>query len=344
MINTVDKYKDSLYIRFNESGDIYKGITKVPHYKTWIKLLNHLKKRGFAIKTANYFIRKNWGLTYHKIAIKNNVAIYVECMESQIQIKFGDVKNLWDDEHNFWSLTDRRSEQLIYLEAKRVELEVSKLLSLFPKDKIKIESTKELSSTEKILKDKKESSHNRDKSKLDELGLDGIVYQMSEYDLNQNSNDRDKKRINCGELKYFYDYDKRLKCGRVYHQLNNRWYVLAGGEVDYVSSFDLFDYSSEPRRKQLKTEEKINRLESELRKYESKKNYLRCMSINKQIDKLKSNEKLYYVWSLKWGKWWGANNSGYTSDKRMAGVYLESNILRNQSYYNDGVSTKAILA
>ena len=65
---------------------------------------------------------------------------------------------------------------------------------------------------------------------------------------------------------------------------------------------------------------------------------------NKQIEKLKSTEKVYNVYSLKWGKWWGANNSGYTSDKRLAGIYLESNILSSQSYYNDGVTNKAILA
>lgn len=29
--------------------------------------------------------------------------------------------------------------------------------------------------------------------------------------------------------------------------------------------------------------------------------------------------------------------------KKYAGVYLESNVLANQSYYNDGTSTKAIL-
>lgn len=263
-------------------------------------------------------------------------------MGSQIKIDYGDIKNLWEDyEYNFWSLTDKRSTQLTYLEGKRIELEVSKLLSMFSKEILNYHDGK-LTAEEKILKNKKESSHNRDKAKLDELGLDGIVYQMSEYDHNQNSRDRNKKKISCGDEKYYYSR-KTLVKGKVYHQLNNHWYVLSG-ELDYVSSFELFDYDGQPRRKQLKTEEKINRLESELRKHESNKNYLRCMAINKQIDVLKSTEKVYNVYSLKWGKWWGANNSGYTSDKRLAGIYLESNIMGSQSYYNDGVSTKAVLA
>lgn len=255
----------------------------------------------------------------------------------------GDIKNLWESENNFWSLTDRRSTQLTYLEGKEIELEVNKLLNTLPQDKVEVHESIKLSPEERLLKNKKESSHNRDENKLEELGLDGIMFQMSGHDHTQNSSDRDKKKINCGELKYFYDYDKRLKCGRVYHQLNNRWYVLCSGDLNYVSAWELFDYNGESRRKQLTTEQKINRLESKLREYGNDKNYFKCMSINKQIEKLKASEKIYHVWSLKWSKWWGANNNGYTSDKRMARVYLESNILKSQSYYNNGVNTKAVL-
>jgi len=112
------------------------------------------------------------------------------------------------------------------------------------------------------------------------------------------------------------------------------WWVLTTDNYHNKSSFDLFDFDNQPRRKALTKEQKINRLESELKRYENKKNYIRCISINKQIEKLKATENTYHVWSLKWSKWWGANNNGYTDDKRYAGVYLESNILSNQSYYN----------
>ncbi len=343
-MKVIDKYNDKLYIRFNKGGDTWGGITKLPHYKTWTKLLAHLKKRGFEIKTPKHYLEEKYAVHLHKVAYKDNVVICLECMGSQIKVEYGDIKNLWKDwEYNFWSLTDNRSTQLTYLEGKKIQLEVNKLLDVFPQELInKHDNT--LSAKEKILKNKKESSHNRDAAKLDELGLDGIVYQMGEYDHNQNSSDRDKKQLVCGELKYFYDYDKRLKCGRVYHNINNMWWVLTTDNYHNKASYELFDYGGESRRKELKTEEKINRLEAELRRYENDKNYIRCMSINRQIEKLKASEKLYYVWSLKWSKWWGANNSGYTSDKRMAGVYLESNILKNQTYYNDGINTKTILA
>lgn len=338
----IDKYKESIFIRFEERGGQFDAISKYPHYKQWLKVLNYLKRRGFEIETPKYFLEQNWAKSSHKTAIKssNGVAFCLECMNWQIKIEFGHSKNIWKDWGcNFWSLTDDRSEQLSYLESKAVENEVTKLLSFLGVNykNHDIERTAE----EKIIQDKKESCHSREISKLNELGLEGVVYQMSDYDHSQNSKDAKGKKVNCGEEKYYYD-KKVLKKGKVYHQLNNRWFVISGGELDYVSSWELFDYNGEPRRKELTKEQKINRLESELKRFESHKNYIRCISINKQIDKLKASEPTYHVWSLKWNKWWGANNNGYTEDKRYAGVYLESNILASQSYYNDGVCTKAV--
>lgn len=89
MINTIDKYTDKIYIRFDESGDTYGGVTKLPHYKDWTKVLNHLKKRGFEIKTCKYYIDQNWAQALNKVAVKRNVAFVLECMGSQIKVEWG---------------------------------------------------------------------------------------------------------------------------------------------------------------------------------------------------------------------------------------------------------------
>ena len=335
----IDKYKDSIYIRFEERAKDFTPIKTYPHYKQWIKVLNYLKRRGFTIKTPKYYIKNNHGKAKHKVAYRNNVVITLELMTWQIAIEYGDIKNLWKDwEFNFWNLTDGRSTQLTYLESKKIELEVNKILNfLGDYENHDIKRTAQ----EEIIFKKLENKHTHP-------GVDSIE-KLCEYVNNKEDNnnyfDADKKRIICGNIKYFYDYHKgkRLCCGIAYHNINNMWWVVTpDGNKRNIASFELFDYEGQPRRKELTKEQKINRLESELKKYESKKNYIRCMSINKQIEKLKETENTYHVWSLKWNKWWGANNNGYTEDKRYAGIYLESNILANQSYYNDGISTKAI--
>lgn len=341
----IDKYKDSIYIRFEENGLNFTNIKTYPHYKQWKKVLSYLKNRGFLIKTPKYFIQANYGKSTHKVCYRNDVVITLELSTWQIIIKYGNVQNLWKDwEFNFWSLTDDRGTQLTYLESKRIELEVKRFLNIFPKEIIIENDDSKLSSEECIIRKLNENTHIHGKVTCLEDIKKSIEFGAGKHNQGRNSLDKNNKNIVCGELKYYYGWGKVLKCGIVWHNINNMWWVLTpDGGRDNVASFNLFDYGGQPRRKELTKEQKINRLEEELRKHECSKNYTRCISINKQIEKLKSTEPIYHIWSIKWNKWWGANNSGYTDDKKYAGVYLESNILANQSYYNDGVSTKAVL-
>lgn len=338
----IDKYEDKIFLRFEERGDSWGNISKLPHYKVWIKVLNYLKKRGFKVETPQYYIEQYPSKANNKTAIKssNGVAFCLECMGNQIKIEFGNSKNIWKDWGcNFWSEGDHRAEILSYLEKKAIQNEVRQFLKVFGEfQEHDIKRTVE----DRIIHNKKESRHSYNKEKLDELGLGGVVFQMSEHDHSQNSFDRDKLKLVCGEERYYYK-GKTLCKGVLYHQLNDRWFVISGGTLDYVSSWELFNYGGESRRKKLTKEEKINRLESELRKYEKSKNYVRCISINKQVVKIKASENTYNVWSIKHNSWWRANNSGYCDDRSGAGVYLESNILANKSYYNDGTTNKAVL-
>ena len=338
----IDKYSSSIFIRFDERGEQFKPISTFPHYKQWLKVLNYLKRRGFKIETPKYFLEQNWAKASHKTAIKsdNGVAFCLECMNCQIKIEFGHSKNIWKDWGcNFWSLTDDRSKPLSYLENKAIENEVKQLLNFLGEYE---NHNKKRTAEEDIIFKELENKHIHP-------GVDSIeklCEHVNNKEDNRNYDDANEKRIICGSRKYFYDYykGKRLCCGIAYHNINNMWWIITpDGNKRNIASFDLFDLNGQPRRKELTKEQKINRLESELKRYESKKNYIRCISINKQIDKLKATENIYHVYSLKWGKWWGANNGGYIEDKKYAGIYLESNILANQSYYNNGVSNKAVL-
>ena len=57
-----------------------------------------------------------------------------------------------------------------------------------------------------------------------------------------NSTDRDGNILRNGETKYFRDRNGYLMRGKVYHNINNMWWVLlAGGEVRNKACFELFD-------------------------------------------------------------------------------------------------------
>jgi hypothetical protein len=58
--------------------------------------------------------------------------------------------------------------------------------------------------------------------------------------------DQDKKTIHNGQIKYFRDWDGRLKRGKVYEDINNMWFVILNKEeYTKVSSYELFDPTPE---------------------------------------------------------------------------------------------------
>ncbi len=103
------------------------------------------------------------------------------------------------------------------------------------------------------------------------------------YDWISNSNHKNKKKIICGETKYFYDYyTRRMFNGVVWHNINNMWWVISGGKLKNICANDLFDFEkSMPKRKPVSK----NEVESLLSKFEKKRDYIRCANILKQHQK-----------------------------------------------------------
>lgn len=337
----IRKYKEDIYFDFDERADIFTPISKYPYYKEWRKIIKHLKSRGFEVKTPKYLEHNNYGKDNCKVCFKGGVVFCLELMcNAQIKLEFGHLINLWKDwEFHFWKQYDDRSIKVSYLDSKRIELEILKVISIFKSAEILEKDEDKLTSVEKILTKEKENTHIHGGAK----SLEEIKQYLIDRPETYNQKDRDGKMMFGGELKYYYGWGKILKCGIVHHNINNMWWVLTpDGERNNIASFNLFDYSGESKRLQLTKEQKINRLEKELKKFEGLKNYGKCIIINKEIEKLKLGEAVYNVWSLKHNSWWDANNNGYTDDKSKAGIYLESNIVAKQGYYNNGITNKAI--
>lgn len=91
-------------------------------------------------------------------------------------------------------------------------------------------------------------------------------------------NDKNKKKIICGETKFFYNYNNRLSYGIVWHNINNMWWVISGGKLYNVACFDLFDYEYGMPRRKPADDNYIDRL---LKKHESQKDYQKCANIQK---------------------------------------------------------------
>lgn len=282
--NTLRNYKNSVLIHFAERGENFT--LKVPHHGKWIAIIKFLKKRGWNIgENPSYKEHYDCLSKYHKIGYKADVACLMEISNDSIIVEFGNIKNLWTGiAQSFWSNpTDERMAKLTYMESMRVKLEIYKLMKFCEKYNHELRREEEnMKPEEYIVNSLKNNTH-----------IHGIVTCLNDIKLDitptnhnwhYNSNDKNKKKIICGETKYFYDSrTRRLSCGVVWHHINNMWWVITNGTLRNIAAFELFDFvKGLPKRKPLEKGE-VERL---LKKFESKRDYQRCIGISKVAESM----------------------------------------------------------
>ena len=284
MGNTIRNYRNKIILNFINCGNNFT--LKVPHHGKWISIINYLTKRGFNI-TENKTYKEHYDVLskYHKIGFKNDVALLMEIDASSIKVEFGNIKNLWQDmQQSFWDdPSDERFAKLTYLENIAVKLEIKKLIEYCKKFNLSFQKEDcDLSPEEYIINKLRINKHIHGEVN----SLDDIQKSISKesYDWVHNSNDKNKNKILGGQLKYFYDYNKRLSCGIVYHNINNMWWVICNGNLRNIASFDLFDFNKDLPRRQPTHKSYIDRL---LGKFERKRDYKRCLAIQQFHKKIK---------------------------------------------------------
>lgn len=113
-----------------------------------------------------------------------------------------------------------------------------------------------------------------------EFELGDYVCSSSKY--SYNITDRDGKEIRNGQIKYIRDYNGRLKRGRVYHNINNMWWIVFN-KFDYSNQacFNMFDPTPEDLR--------IRRLKKDVKpkEYLLKKEKIQEASSHELINELK---------------------------------------------------------
>lgn len=285
-MDSIRNYHNTVNLYFNERGENFT--LKVPHYNKWIAIIKFLRRRGFEIKeNPSYKEHYECLSKYHKIGFKKDVACLMEICHSSISVEFGNTQNLWTGiAQSFWSdPTDNRFTQLTYLESTAVKLEIKKLIDFCKKfDMVLQEEDNDMSSEQQIINKLKSNTHiHGDVNSLNDIKL-SIESGKGKHNSGRNSDDKNGKKIICGDTKYFYDYyNNRLSCGTVWHNINSMWWVLFGNEMRNISAFDLFDFDkSLPKRKPADN----HKLERVLTQYEKKKDYKRCIQIQKHIERV----------------------------------------------------------
>lgn len=283
---TFQIYRNSFWIQIYSEKDYEDNIEDYPHFKLWQKLLNYFKNRDFKIG-VNKHVYKHYKILSknYKVGSKKDLKVNFEINGLGFTLNISNKKNyvedssglIWDDP------TDNRHTSLTYIERLQEKIEIYKLKNyLISLGFSYIKGDNELSPEEYIIEKLRENTHIHGKVEC----LDDIRKSITKdsYDYLYNSNDKNNKKIISGDIKFFYSYKtNRLSRGKVYHNINNMWWVLSSGELYNIACFNLFDYNETLPKKKLASASYIQKL---IDKNVKKRNYIKASRIyekNKSI-------------------------------------------------------------
>lgn len=290
--------RDLFSLSFNNNTEEKHGWddkSEWSHYPILDKVLNFMKTRGFEVG-SDPEIDKNYKCLSkdHWYGIKKDLEFKAHRYPSGWEIEF--YQNIsFENRHGGFYDFDKfeKAPYLIrLLFIKEIEY-IGEFIENTVKE-VKCYSEKDYKlAEEKIKKDFQRHFDNKitmdfDLSKLD--GLEGDAEYRRDNRYQSNCKDRDGKIIVNGSIKYFRDYKGRLQRGKVYHNINNMWWVVLN-DTDYTNeaAFSLLDPTEEDfknRRIQRNAKDSFETSTKAARKYFIKKG-LSYSDINRSdIEKL----------------------------------------------------------
>lgn len=217
-----------------------KGIRdNYSHYHLFAETMSFLGSIGFYV-SEDKNIKKNYPILNkdHRQGRYADLEFKAQRYPAGFEITFYQnvvFENSHGGEYDF----DKRK-KMPYLLEKQFALTVKKLSTFFLSKGIECSSDPEYTSAiDKIKHNYVFSWHHPQKDMNFSLSdLDGTT--CEDY----NHKDRDHKTVTNGEIKYFRDYNGYLMRGKVYHNINNMWWVITNErELRNIGSFELFDLS-----------------------------------------------------------------------------------------------------
>lgn len=238
---------------------------KWSHYPVLHKLLNFMKTRGFVIG-RDPRIQKHYKCLNkdHWYGRKGSLEFKAKRYPRGFEVEFFqniNFENFSGGEYDF-----DKFEKMPFLIKLMWKNETNKIAEFLNDLGIQNNTKQEFKLAEDLIKkDFVDSWHHPQKDMNFSLSeLEGTTCEGS-----CNNTDRDKKTIYNGQIKYFRSWNGRLIRGKVYHNINNMWWVITNStERRNIADFELFDATPEDfaikrAARDRKPKEYLNKLENE---------------------------------------------------------------------------------
>lgn len=139
------------------------------------------------------------------------------------------------------------------------------------------------------------------------------------YDSNRKS--ADGLMLEHGQTVWMPDYHGRILRGTTFYNINNMWWVIAGGRLFNKACFEIFSAMPADLRRKRNDRARRRRLEEELQVAVRRMNYLRAQILKTIIF---GTEQTYMIWARDNHAYYRAQYAGYSSDTAGAGRYTRA--------------------
>lgn len=221
---------------------------KNPHWDNFKKLLRFMGSIGFYVGKDAEIEKKYPALNdYRRIGRYGDLKFKAEWAENYFSIRFYQDINHENPHGGYYDF--RRTEKMPYLIRKQYELTLRKMIDYFESEGYEIKRTDQrLKGAAFIVSHYIEGWHHPQTEPFDLTEIEGQA-----PDQEYRCMDADKKILRNGDTKYFRDRNGYLCRGKVYHNINNMWWVLLpDNTVKNIAAFALFDLNESICRKREK--------------------------------------------------------------------------------------------
>lgn len=280
--------------------------------EVYAELIRQMRSRGWSIHRDSRVHQRYRCLSpNNRLGARGTLRCEIELAGRTVKVEFWST-TAKQDNRNGRRYDFNKLKRMSKLDQLRVELEFRRTiawLETIAPVTIKRRDEQDLPPMQRIEKSYAESWH-KDK----DLGRP-----VCKYDNQRTS--ADKLLLEHGQNVWFADYDGRILRGVAFYNINNMWWVIAGGKLRNIACFEL--YVGNPGNLRVKRNERKrrNRLEAELQIAVQRMDYQRAHVLKTIIF---GTEQTYMIWARDNRAYYRSQYAGYSSDTAGAGRYTRA--------------------
>lgn len=304
-----------LEIRIHDSSiGIWQDKCPDPSFRTevYAVLIHDMRARGWSIKQDRRVYQHYRCLSpNHRLGARGSLRCTIELSGRVVKVEFWSTaapqSNRNGRRYDFDKMT-----RMHHIDGLRVELEFRRItawLATLAPVKVSRSAERDMPAMHFIEKRYAESWHN-DKA----LG-------RPHWHSDDQRKSKDGALLEHGQTVWLADYKGRIVRGVAYYNLNNMWWVIAGGQLRNEGSHSLYSILPADLRAKQNGRVRRNRLEKELSIAIARMDFQRAHLLKRLLF---GDDQTFLIWARDKQAYYRSQYSGYTTDRISAGKYTRA--------------------